>query len=90
MSNLTSEQLKALDLSKHTIVTANAGSGKTFILTKRFIETIRQKKIRYNQIVAITFTEKAAAELLARISNEIDEFLNQNSLNISAIELKKN
>ncbi len=89
MSNLTSEQLKALDLSKHTIVTANAGSGKTFILTKRFIETIRQKKIRYNQIVAITFTEKAAAELLARISNEIDEFLNQNSLNISAIELKK-
>lgn len=89
MSGLTSQQLKALDLSKHTLVTANAGSGKTFILTRRFIETIRQKKIKYNQIVAITFTEKAAAELLARISNEIDEFLNQSQVNISPIELKK-
>ncbi len=59
-------------------MTANAGSGKTFILTKRFIETIRRKRIKYNQIVAITFTEKASAELLARISNEIDDYLNKN------------
>ncbi|MCX8056488.1 MAG: UvrD-helicase domain-containing protein [Ignavibacteria bacterium] len=72
---LTSQQKDALDLSKHTLVTANAGSGKTFILTKRFLETIKQKKIKFNQIVAITFTEKAAAELLYRISNELDELL---------------
>lgn len=87
MNNLTVQQLKALNLSKHTLVTANAGSGKTFILTKRFIETIRQKKIKYNQIVAITFTEKASAELLSRISNEIDEFLRNPHSNISDFDL---
>lgn len=81
MAKLTKEQFEALDLSAHTLVTANAGSGKTFILTKRFLETIQQKKIRFNQIVAITFTEKAASELLSRISSELDEILN-NTKNI--------
>lgn len=76
MTKLTKEQFEALDLSAHTLVTANAGSGKTFILTKRFLETIQQKKIRFNQIVAITFTEKAASELLSRISSQLDEILN--------------
>ncbi len=88
MSNLTNQQIEALDLSKHTIVTANAGSGKTLILTKRFIETIRQKKIKYNQIVAITFTEKAAAELLAKISNEIDNLISQSSKNFSQSDIE--
>lgn len=89
MSGLTSEQLDALNLSVHTLVTANAGSGKTFILTKRFIETIRQTKIKYNQIVAITFTEKAAAELLLRISKELDEILDTFKATIDQNEIRR-
>ncbi len=76
MSTLNPQQLQALNLNNHTIVTANAGSGKTFILTRRFIETILNKRIGFKEIVAITFTEKAASELLKKISDAIDEKLN--------------
>ncbi len=89
MSGLTSEQLEALNLSAHTLVTANAGSGKTFILTKRFLETIRQTKIKYNQIVAITFTEKAAAELLLKISKELDEILDTSKAKLDYDEIRR-
>ena len=75
MSHLTDQQLQALDLDIYTIVTANAGSGKTFILTKRFIETILKKNVKFKEIVAITFTEKAASELVYKISKELDEVL---------------
>ena len=77
MSILTDQQIQALNLDIYTIVTANAGSGKTFILTKRFIETILKKNIKFKEIVAITFTEKAASELIYKISNELDKVLEQ-------------
>ncbi len=72
---LSSQQKKALLVDRNIALTANAGSGKTFILSKRFLETVVSKSISVNQIAAITFTEKAANELLAKISNDIDEFL---------------
>ncbi len=77
MSILTEQQIQALNLDIYTIVTANAGSGKTFILTKRFIETILKKNVKFKEIVAITFTEKAASELISKISNELDKVLEQ-------------
>ncbi|NPV10836.1 MAG: UvrD-helicase domain-containing protein [Ignavibacteria bacterium] len=75
MHVLTQQQLKALNLNIYTIVTANAGSGKTFILTRRFIDTILNKDIKFKEIAAITFTEKAASELVYKISNELDKIL---------------
>lgn len=73
--SLSSQQKKALLIDRNIALTANAGSGKTFILSRRFLETVISKSISVNQIAAITFTEKAAGELLAKISNDIDEFL---------------
>lgn len=70
---LTRFQKKALDYSRHISLTANAGSGKTFILSKRYVEIASTENINLNKIVAITFTEKAAGELYKRISKEIDE-----------------
>jgi len=70
---LTLFQKKALDYSKHISLTANAGSGKTFILSKRYVDIACIENINLNNIVAITFTEKAANELYKRISKEIDE-----------------
>lgn len=69
---LTPEQKQALNTKRHTVVTANAGSGKTLVLTHRFLETILHENINYNQIVAITFTEKAASELQNKIAAAID------------------
>lgn len=77
MSVLTDQQKNALNIDLYTVVTANAGSGKTFILTKRFIETILRERIKFKNIVAITFTEKAASELINKISSELDYVIKQ-------------
>lgn len=89
MEILTPQQVKALDIKKHTFVTANAGSGKTFILTKRFLETVIKKGLRFNEIVAITFTEKAAAELITKISSALDNEIKNTTDNQIKSNLKK-
>src|SRR5512139_3840663 len=71
MRILTPHQSKALDVSKAVSLTANAGSGKTFVLSQRFIEILLSTDTQLNQIAAITFTEKAAGELFKRISDEL-------------------
>ena len=76
MTQLTPHQIKALDYQKHISLTANAGSGKTFILSKRFVEIAVNENLLLNNIVAITFTDKAAGELNKKIANEIETRLN--------------
>ena len=49
------------------LVAANAGSGKTSVLVERFVRSVAEDGLRPNQILAITFTEKAAGELRARV-----------------------
>jgi len=70
---LTEDQQKALEISKHVTLTANAGSGKTFVLTQRFLEILLRTNTSLKQIAAITFTEKAAGELYGKISRSILE-----------------
>lgn len=72
MKSLTTEQSKALNLERHISLTANAGSGKTFVLSKRFIEIALLPDVLLQNICAITFTEKAASELYKKISTDID------------------
>jgi len=73
MKELTPYQIAALDFSMHISLTANAGSGKTFVLSRRFVEIALNGGAPLNSIVAITFTDKAAGELNRKIANEIDE-----------------
>ncbi len=70
---LTPHQSKALDYKKHISLTANAGSGKTFVLSKRYLEIAINENIPLRNIAAITFTDKAAGELYQKIAREIDE-----------------
>lgn len=72
MPNLTQYQKDALNYSKHISLTANAGSGKTFVLVRRFLSIIYDENVELKNIVAITFTEKAASELYKKIANEIE------------------
>lgn len=53
------------------LITAGPGTGKTYTLVQRAIFLIQEKSIQPEQIFIATFTEKAAKELITRITNEL-------------------
>ncbi len=73
MSVLTPHQQKVLSTSSNLALTANAGSGKTFVLARKYLSALTESKIDISNIAAITFTDKAASELYSKISKLIDE-----------------
>ena len=75
MNTLTPHQRKALDYKTHISLTANAGSGKTYVLSKRYLEIALNENLLLRNIAAITFTDKAAGELYQKIAREIEERL---------------
>ncbi len=77
MTSLTPHQKAALQFDNHISLTANAGSGKTFVLSRRYIEIVLRENISLRNIAAITFTDKAASELYKKIANQIEERLKQ-------------
>lgn len=77
MSTLTPHQLATLDTSGHLALTANAGSGKTFVLARKYLNSILNDGLDISNIAAITFTDKAASELYLKISLLIDDRINE-------------
>ena len=72
MSILTTNQKKAVEtVDRNVCVSAGAGTGKTRVLVERFIYLIEHSLARCGEILAITFTEKAAQEMKARIAREL-------------------
>ncbi|MDC3163116.1 UvrD-helicase domain-containing protein, partial [Candidatus Pelagibacter sp.] len=70
LENLNEPQKEAvLHLDGPLLIVAGAGSGKTKVLTSRIANIIREKKAFPNQILAVTFTNKAAKEMQNRVSN---------------------
>lgn len=68
LSGLNDEQRKAVTISRshHTLVLAGAGCGKTTVLTRR-IAYLVEDGIPQEKILALTFTRKAAQEMLSRV-----------------------
>lgn len=64
---LSSEQRAAFAHDRHLAVVANAGAGKTSVLSLRVIWLVVEHGVPLDRIVAITFTTKAAAEMRERI-----------------------
>ncbi|MCS7091803.1 MAG: exodeoxyribonuclease V subunit gamma [Patescibacteria group bacterium] len=68
IQNLNNEQIQAVTYEgQHLLVLAGAGSGKTKVLTHRAAWFVSEKKINPNNILLLTFTNKAADEMKQRI-----------------------
>lgn len=74
-SSLNDEQRQAvINTEGPVLIIAGPGTGKTFTLVKRIALLVLQKNIDPSEIMVVTFTQKAARELLTRISNELLEY----------------
>ena len=80
LNGLNNEQREAVSyLDGPLLIVAGAGSGKTKVLTSKIAHIIEEKKAFPNQILAVTFTNKAAKEM----QNRVSEILKKNSSGLS-------
>ena len=72
------EQQKAavLNVEGPSLIVAGAGSGKTKVLTTKLAYLVNQKKAWPNQILCVTFTNKAAKEMRDRVIKMLGSKLN--------------
>jgi len=70
------QETAAHTLDRHVSVTAGPGSGKTTVLVERYLHILRENKnLNIDQIVAITFTNRAANEMRERLRKDLDRIL---------------
>ncbi|MCF7927938.1 MAG: UvrD-helicase domain-containing protein [Spirochaetales bacterium] len=73
MKKLNAEQQRAVEVERNAVITAGAGSGKTTVLTERFVRLVSRKEnpLPVDRVLALTFTRKAAAEMYERIYSRL-------------------
>ena len=70
---LNKEQKIAVEHQKGPLlVLSGAGTGKTRVLTSRFVYIVKNLKFDFNRIIAVTFTNKAANEIKERVKKALD------------------
>lgn len=78
-NRFTDEQLKAIETTDRSVlVSAAAGSGKTTVLIERIIRIILDGKANVDEMLVVTFTNAAAAEMKLRLSNAIRKRMAEN------------
>ncbi len=71
---MTGEQQEAVARrGGELLLSAGAGSGKTAVLVERFVAAVREDGITASRILAITFTDRAAGELRARVRERLTQ-----------------
>lgn len=78
INNLNERQKEAVEiLNGPLLILAGAGTGKTTVLTSRVINILEQKLCNLSEILAVTFTNKAANEMKSRIQNLLNYPIHQ-------------
>jgi len=73
LSNLNKVQKEAMEYSAGPLlIVAGAGTGKTTVITKKIAYLIKNKLAKPEEILALTFTDKSAAEMLERADGLLD------------------
>lgn len=67
----TAEQQAALDAEGEILVSASAGSGKTFVMIEKIISLILSGRAKTSSVLAVTFTNLAAAEMKERLKKAL-------------------
>ncbi|MFQ5964103.1 MAG: UvrD-helicase domain-containing protein [Candidatus Scalinduaceae bacterium] len=68
-NQLTTSQRKGIQITDRDLcIVAGPGSGKTSVLVKRFVNLVTRKNVSINEILTLTFTEKAANEMKIRVA----------------------
>ncbi|MDR2097536.1 MAG: UvrD-helicase domain-containing protein [Spirochaetaceae bacterium] len=67
LRGLNAEQLEAVKTLSNVVVSAGAGSGKTKVLASRFAYLVIEKGLKVDEILTLTFTNKATNEMYSRI-----------------------
>ncbi|MDR2518313.1 MAG: UvrD-helicase domain-containing protein, partial [Spirochaetaceae bacterium] len=68
---LDEEQKAAYQADQNAVVSAGAGSGKTTVLAERYVRLVTERGLAVNEVLTLTFTRKAAAEMYERIFNRL-------------------
>ena len=75
----TNEQTAAIEAQGRTIVSASAGSGKTTVMIEKIIRFIKAGG-NVSEILAVTFTKKAAAQMKEKLSKALIEAINESDV----------
>ena len=70
-TRLDEHQMDAVFCDANCVVSAGAGSGKTTVLSYRFLRLVLEGKAQVNEILTLTFTRKAAREMQGRIHRHL-------------------
>jgi ATP-dependent helicase/nuclease subunit A len=76
---LNEEQKRAAFCADNAVVCAGAGSGKTMVLAHRFAWLITEKGYKADEILTLTFTKKAAAQMFKRIYSLVSQIAQEDS-----------
>lgn len=71
-----SAQIQAITTKKNAVIAAGAGSGKTEVLAQRFSWLVLTGQAKADEILTLTFTNKAASEMYQRIYDKLNFFAN--------------
>src|SRR5687768_1001752 len=64
-----------IDLSRHALLEASAGTGKTYTIEQLVLRLVLEERASLDQILLVTFTEKATGELKGRLRGALEKTL---------------